>query len=131
VIDDVLHLIMIFAVIGSDRLPCSISYCILVRGSESWALVMTKHIRSTKDLHDCLVLFSSEVQNSLESESWTLVMTKHITSKGLDLVGVVVHLFLLSITQRSVVFIIFAFSLIALFFFFIFLMVIIVVVILR
>jgi hypothetical protein len=28
------------------------------------------HIRSTEDLHDCLVLFSSGAQNSLDSELW-------------------------------------------------------------
>jgi hypothetical protein len=35
VVDGVLQLVMIFAVVGGDRLPCSISYCILVSGSES------------------------------------------------------------------------------------------------
>jgi hypothetical protein len=59
VIDGVLQLIMIFAVVCGDHLPCNISYCILVSGSESCTLVMAEHIRSAEDLHDCLVLFSS------------------------------------------------------------------------
>jgi hypothetical protein len=59
---------MISAVVGGDLLPCSISYCILVRGSESWTLVMDDHIRSAKDLHNCLVLFSSRARNPLDYE---------------------------------------------------------------
>jgi hypothetical protein len=59
---------MIFAVVDGDRLPCSISYCILVSGSESWTLVTVHHIWSAEDLHDCLVLFSSRAWNSLDSE---------------------------------------------------------------
>jgi hypothetical protein len=35
VIDGVLQLVMIFAVVGGDCLPCSISYYILVSRSES------------------------------------------------------------------------------------------------
>jgi hypothetical protein len=35
VVDGVPQLIMIFAVVPSDCLPCSISYCILVCGSKS------------------------------------------------------------------------------------------------
>jgi hypothetical protein len=35
VVDGVLQLIMIFAVLGGDRLPCSVSYYILVSHSES------------------------------------------------------------------------------------------------
>jgi hypothetical protein len=35
VVDGVLQLIMILVIVGGDRLPCSISYCILVSGSES------------------------------------------------------------------------------------------------
>jgi hypothetical protein len=50
VIDGVPQLIMIFAIVGGDCLPCSVSYCILVCGSESWTLVTAEHIRSTKDI---------------------------------------------------------------------------------
>jgi hypothetical protein len=59
---------MILAVVGGDRLPCSVSYCILLCGSESWTLVMDEHIRSAEDLHDCLVLFPSRARNPLDSE---------------------------------------------------------------
>jgi hypothetical protein len=59
VIDIVPQLIMIFMVVGGDHLPCSVSYCILICGSQNWTVVMAKHIRPAKDLHDCLVLFSS------------------------------------------------------------------------
>jgi hypothetical protein len=34
-VDRVLHLVMIYAIVGGDCLPCSVSYCILVRCSES------------------------------------------------------------------------------------------------
>jgi hypothetical protein len=34
-IDGVPQLVMIFAVVGGDRLPRSVSYCILVSGSKS------------------------------------------------------------------------------------------------
>jgi hypothetical protein len=61
---------MISAVVGGDHLPCSVSYYILVRGSESWTLVTAEHIRSTEDLHDCLVPFSSRARNPLDSEFW-------------------------------------------------------------
>jgi hypothetical protein len=53
-IDGVPQLVMIFAVVGGDCLPCSVSYCILVKGSKSWTHVMAEHIWSAKDLHDCL-----------------------------------------------------------------------------
>jgi hypothetical protein len=59
VIDYVLQLVMIFVVVGGDRLPCSISYCILVSGSESQTLFTVEHNRFSEDLHDCLELFSS------------------------------------------------------------------------
>jgi hypothetical protein len=68
VIDGVPQLVMIFVVVGGDCLPCNISYCILVSGSESWTLVMTEHIRFAEDLHDCLILFLSRARNSLDSE---------------------------------------------------------------
>jgi hypothetical protein len=68
VIDGILQLLMIYAVVGGDRLSSSISYCILICGSESWTLVTAEHIRSAEDLHDCLVLFSSRAWNSLDSE---------------------------------------------------------------
>jgi hypothetical protein len=69
-LDGVPQLIMISAAIGSDHLPCSVSYCILVSGPEGWTLVTTEHIRSDDDLHDCHVLFTSRVQNSLDSKLW-------------------------------------------------------------
>jgi hypothetical protein len=118
-------------VVGGDRLPCSISYCILVRDSKSWTLVMAKHIRSAEDHHNCLVLFSSRVQNPLDSEfcvSGDVEVVEQIPqpaggdrgfiSGGLDLVGVVERLILLDVAQQSVVFIIFSFSLVALLSFF-------------
>jgi hypothetical protein len=70
VVDSVPQLVMISMAIGGDRLPCSVSYCILVSGPEGWSLVSAKHIGSAKDLHDCLVLFSAWAQNSLDSELW-------------------------------------------------------------
>jgi hypothetical protein len=68
VIDVVSQLVMISAAIGGDCLSNSVSYCILVSGPEGWTLVMAEHIRSTDDLHDCLILFSSRARNSLDSE---------------------------------------------------------------
>jgi hypothetical protein len=122
---------MIYVVVGGDHLPCSISSCILVCGSESWTLVMTEHIRSAEDLHDCLVLFPSRVQNSLNSKfrlSDDVEVVQQIPrpagvdrgfiSGGLDLIGVTERLILLGVGQGSVVFIISAFSLVALFLFF-------------
>jgi uncharacterized membrane protein YhaH (DUF805 family) len=104
---------------------------------------MAQHIWSAEDLNDCLVLFSSRVQNSLDSELWRSGDVDAVQQipkcaggdqgfifKGIDLVGIALCLFLLSIAQSSVVFIIFTFSLVAPIFFII-LMVIIVVVILR
>jgi hypothetical protein len=70
VVDGVPKLVMISAAIGGDRLPCSISYCILASGPEGWSLVLAEHIGSTEDLHDCLILFSARAQNSLDSELW-------------------------------------------------------------
>jgi hypothetical protein len=70
VIDCVSHLVMIFVAIGGDHLPCSVSYCILVSGPEGWTLVTAEHVRSTDDLNDFLVLFSSGARNSLDSKLW-------------------------------------------------------------
>jgi hypothetical protein len=70
VVDGVPQLIMISSVVGGDRLPCSVSYCILVSGPEGWSLVSAEHIGSTDDLHYCLVLFSARARNSLDSELW-------------------------------------------------------------
>jgi hypothetical protein len=56
--------------IGGDRLPCNVSYCILVSGLEGCTLVSAEHIRSAIDFHDCLVLFSARARNSLDSELW-------------------------------------------------------------
>jgi hypothetical protein len=139
---------MISVVICGDRLPCSVSYCILVHSSKSWTLVTAEHIRSAEDLHDYLVLFSSRARNSLNSEfrwSGDVEAVQQIPqpaggdqgfiSGGLDLIGVTVRLVLLDLTQRSVVFIIFAISLVALFFFlvivFFLLVIVVVVIILR
>jgi hypothetical protein len=68
VVDGVPQLIMISSAVGGDRLSCSVSYYILVSGSEGWSLMSAEHIGSTDDLHDCLVLFSAKAQNSLDSE---------------------------------------------------------------
>jgi hypothetical protein len=70
VIDGVPQLVMISAAVGDDRLPCSVSYCILVSGPEGWTLVSAGHIRSADDLHNYLVLFSARAWNSLDSELW-------------------------------------------------------------
>jgi hypothetical protein len=136
---------MISAAIGGDRLPCSVSYCILVSGTEGWILVSTEHNRSADDLHDCFLLFSASARNSLDSElSWigdvdavqqipqSASGDQGFISKSFDLIGVVEHLILLSVAPRSVVFIFFAFSLVALFFFLIvFFLPLVMVVILR
>jgi hypothetical protein len=68
VVDGVPQLIMISSAVGGDRLPSSVSYCIRVSGPEGWSLVSAEHIRSTDDLHYCLVLFSARAQNSLDSK---------------------------------------------------------------
>jgi hypothetical protein len=70
VIDGVPQLIMISMAVGGDRLPCSISYCILLNGPKGWTLVSAEHNRSADDLHDYLVLFSARVWNSLDFELW-------------------------------------------------------------
>jgi hypothetical protein len=70
VIDGVPQLVLISATIGGDHLPCSVSYCILVSGPEGWTLVTAEHVRSTDDLHNCLLLFSSRAWNSLDSKLW-------------------------------------------------------------
>jgi hypothetical protein len=110
--------------------------------------VTAERIRSAEDLHDCLVLFPSRARNPLDSEfqlSGDVEVVQQIPrpaggdrgfiSGGLDLVGIVECLVLLGVAQGSVVFIIFAFNLVALFFFFLvvffLLMIIIVVVVLR
>jgi hypothetical protein len=147
VVDGVTQLVMISVAVGGDCLSCSISYCILVSGPEGWTLVSAEHIGSTEDLHDCLVLFSTRAWNSLDSELWrsgdvdavqqipqSASGDRGFISKSFDLVGVIECLILLGVTQRSVVAIIFAFSLVALFFFlvvFFFPMIVVVVVVLR
>jgi hypothetical protein len=105
------------------------------------------HIRSTKDLHDCLVLFLSRAWNSLDSKLWQSGDVDAIQqvpqpadgdqsfiSGGLDLIGVTVHLLLFRITQGSVVIFIFVFILVVFFFFslmafFFFIMIIVIVVV--
>jgi hypothetical protein len=147
VVDDVPQFVMISLAVGGDRLPSSVSYYILVSGPEGWSLVSAKHIGSADDLHDCLVLFSARVQNSLrDSELWQsgdIDAVKQIPqstsgdwgfiSKSFDLVGVVERLILLGVAPRSVVFIFFTFSLVAIFFFFliIFFLLLVMVIILR
>jgi hypothetical protein len=116
--------------VGGDRVPCNVSYCILASGPEGWSLVSAEHIRSADDLHDCLVLFSARARNSLDSELWwsgDVDAVQQIPQsasgdqgfffKSFDLVSVVERLIFLGVAPRSVVFIIFAFSLVALFFF--------------
>jgi hypothetical protein len=108
VIDGVLYLLMISVVVG-DHLSCSVSYYILVCGSESWTLVTAKHTRSTEDLHDCLVLFPSRAWNPLDSEFWVsgdVQVVQQIPQPaggdrgfifgGLDLIGVAERLILLA-----------------------------------
>jgi hypothetical protein len=147
VIDGVPQLIMVSTAVGGDGLPCSVSYYILVTGPVGWTLVLAEHIRSTDDLHDCLVLFSARAQNSLDSELWRsgdLVAVQQIPqstggdwgfiSKSFDLIGVVECLVLLGIALGSVLFIFFTFSLVALFFFFfliVFFFLLVMVVVLR
>jgi hypothetical protein len=131
VVDGVPQLIMISSAEGGDRLPCSVSYRIQVSGPEGWSLVSAEHIRSTDDLHYCLVLFSARARNSFDSKFWRsgdVDMLQQIPqsasgdrgfiSKSFDFVGVVEYLVLLGVAPRSVVFIFFAFSLVAIFFFF-------------
>jgi hypothetical protein len=130
VVDGVPQFIMISAAVGGDCLPCSVSYCILVSGPEGWSLVTAEHIESVEDLHDCLVLFSARARNSLDSELWrsggvdaiqqipqSASGDRGFISKSFDHVGVMECLILLGVASRSVVFIIFTFSLVALFFF--------------
>jgi hypothetical protein len=109
--------------------------------------VSAEHIGSLDDLHDCLVLFSARAWNSLDSELWRSGDVDAVQqipqsasgdwgfiSKSFDLVGVIERLILLGVAQRSVVAIIFAFSLVTLFFFlvvFFFPMIVVVVVVLR
>jgi hypothetical protein len=70
VIDGVPKLVLISAAVGGDRLPSSVSYCILTSGPDGWSRVSAEHIGSAEDLHDCLILFSARAQNSLDSELW-------------------------------------------------------------
>jgi hypothetical protein len=111
-------------------MPCNVSYRILTSGPEGWSLVSTKHIGSTEDLHDCLILFLARARNSLDSDLWrsgdvdavqqipqSASGDRGFISKSFDLIDVVECLILLSVDPSSVVFIIFAFSLVALFFF--------------
>jgi hypothetical protein len=62
------QLIMIYAAVGGDCLPCSVSYCILVSGPEGWSLVSVENIGYAEDLHDCLILFSARAWNFPYSE---------------------------------------------------------------
>jgi hypothetical protein len=111
-------------------MPCNVSYRILTSGPEGWSLVSAKHIGSAEDLHDCLILFLARARNSLDSDLWrsgdvdavqqipqSASGDRGFISKSFDLIDVVECLILLSVDPSSVVFIIFAFSLVALFFF--------------
>jgi hypothetical protein len=131
VVDGVPQVIMTSVAIGGDCLPSSVSYCILVSCPKGWSLVTAEHIRSADDLHDCLVLFSSMAWNSLDFDLWqsgdvdavqqipqSVSADRGFISISLDLIGIMEHLILLGVAQTSVVFIIFAFNLIAVFFFF-------------
>jgi hypothetical protein len=144
--DGVPQLIMISSAVGGDRLPCSVSYCILVSGPEGWSHLSAEHIGSTDDLHYCLILFSARAQNSLDSEFWrsgdvdvvqqipqSASGDRGFISKSFDLVGVMEYLILLDVAPRSVVFIFFAFSLVATFFLFliVFFLLLIMVVVLQ
>jgi hypothetical protein len=108
---------------------------------------MAEHIKSTENLHNYLVLFSSRAWNSLDSKFRHCGDVKVVQqipqsasgdqgfiSGGPDLINVKVCLVLLSVSQRSVVFIVFTFSPVAIFFFFLivffFLMIVVVVIIL-
>jgi hypothetical protein len=106
--------------------------------------VSAEHIGSAEDLHDCLVLFSTRAWNSLDSELWrsgdvdavqqipqSASGDRGFISKSFDLIGIMECLVLLSVAPRSIVFIIFAFSLVALFFFFFLPMIVVVVIVLR
>jgi hypothetical protein len=130
VVDGVPKLVMISVVVASDRLPCNVNYCILACGPEGKSLVSAEHIGSAEDLHDCLVHFLARARNSLDSELWrsgnvdvvqqipqSTSGDRGFISKSFDLVGVVECLILLGVAPRSVVFIFFTFSLVALFFF--------------
>jgi hypothetical protein len=121
---------MLSAAVGGDSLPCSVSYYILASGPEGQSLVSTEYIGFADDLHDCLVLLSTRAQNSLDFELWwsgdvdavqqipqSASGDRGFISKSLDLNVIVEHLVLLGVTPKSVVFIIFTFSLVALFFF--------------
>jgi hypothetical protein len=146
VVDGVPQLIMVSVTVGGDRLPCSVSNCILASGPEGWSLVSAEHIGSTDDLHNCLVLFSPRAWNSLDSELWRsgdvdgVQQIQQLTSgdqgfisKSFDLIGVIERLVLLGVAPRSVVFFFFTFSLVALFFFFliVFLLPLVMVIVLR
>jgi hypothetical protein len=146
VVDGVPQLIIISSAVGGDRLPGSVSYCILVSGLEGWSLVSAEHIGSTDDLHDCLVLFSARAQNSLDSELWqsgdvdvvqqipqSASGERGFISKSFDLIGVMEYLVLLGVALRSVVFIFYTFSLVATFVFFliVFFLLLVMVMVLR
>jgi hypothetical protein len=84
VVDGVPKLVVISAAVGGDRLPCSVSYCILASGPEDWFLVSAENIRPTDGLHDWLVLFLTRARNSLDSKLCGVVMLMQF-SKSLSL----------------------------------------------
>jgi hypothetical protein len=109
--------------------------------------VLADHTRPIEDLHHFLILFSSRAWNSLDSELWwsgdvdavqqipqSASGDQSFIFDGLYLVSLTVHLLLLRVAQRSVVLIIFIFSIVAFFFlnlivFFLLLMIVVIVVV--
>jgi hypothetical protein len=68
VVDCILQLVMMCAVEGGDRFPCSVSYHIFVNHSEGWTHVPADHIGTIEDLHNYSVDFPPWPQDSLDSE---------------------------------------------------------------
>jgi hypothetical protein len=112
--------------------------------------VPADHTRLVEDLHNCFVLFLPWAWNSLDSKLWrggdvdvvqqipqSTSGDQSFISDSLDFIGLIVHLLLLGIAQRSVVLIIFIFIvaffffILDVFFFFLMIVIVVVVVILR
>jgi hypothetical protein len=107
----------------------------MVRCSENWTLVKAEHIRSrARNPLDSKFQLSGDVE-VVQQIPQPAGGDQGFISGGLDLIGVTEHLVLLGVAQGSVVFIIFALSLVAHFFFFLIVfflpMIIIVVVVLQ
>jgi hypothetical protein len=119
-VDGILQLVMMCAVEGGDRLPCSVSYHIFVSCSEGWTHVPADHIQLIEGLHNCSILFLPLACDSLDFELWSsgdVDVAQQIPQstcgnqcfipKGLYLIGFMVHLLLLKITQMSLILIVF------------------------